>query len=146
MVIYKVTNLINNKIYIGKTSVPLTERKRRHLYDAERNQHRYGFHAAIRRYGSENFVWEIIDWGLSAESLVTLEKHYIKLFNCRPPHGYNLTEGGEGCSGRIMGAVQRKKMCGEGNPNFGNRWDFRKNLSEETKLKILKSLGANNEM
>ena len=59
MIIYKVTNIINNKIYIGQTIHSLNIRKSQH----ERS-HEYGyktaFSNAIKKYGKENFIWEII--------------------------------------------------------------------------------------
>ena len=59
MIIYKVINIINNKIYIGQTIHSLNIRKSQH----ERS-HEYGyktaFSNAIKKYGKENFIWEII--------------------------------------------------------------------------------------
>lgn len=56
MIIYKVTNIINNKIYIGQTIHSLNIRKSQH----ERS-HEYGyktaFSNAIKKYGKENFIW-----------------------------------------------------------------------------------------
>lgn len=58
--IYKITNNINDKIYVGQTIRSLEKRKSRHLNDA-----RYGsknpIHRAIRKYGVENFVFETIE-------------------------------------------------------------------------------------
>ena len=50
--IYKYTNLINNKIYIGQTIQPLEERHKKHI--SQLNDNTY-FHRAIKKYGIENF-------------------------------------------------------------------------------------------
>jgi group I intron endonuclease len=134
MIVYKATNLINGKIYIGQTSLSLEARKRTHFRDAKSNKFNMLFHNAIREYGTNCFVWEIIDQCLTSESFDDLEKHYIKLFHCKYPDGYNLTDGGKGgCGLKISSETRKKKsdsMRGERNHNFG------KHLSEETKQKI----------
>lgn len=127
MIIYKVTNLVNEKVYIGKTVQSLAGRKNKHLYDV-RNNSNYLFHRAIRKYGEENFTWEIIDKCLFDESLTVLEKHYIKEFHCITPKGYNLTEGGEGSLGFKHSPESIKKMMGHGCSD-----ETRKKISESSK-------------
>lgn len=50
MIIYKVTNLINGKCYIGKTIKELNERKYRHLYISKYINENNFFHSAIKKY------------------------------------------------------------------------------------------------
>jgi group I intron endonuclease len=111
LIIYKVTNLINGQIYIGKTIRSLKARKRAHLVNAFGNGYRSRFHAAIKKYGKENFKWEIIDRCLFPETLNDLEAHYIRLFNCVAPHGMNLTAGGEGVPGMHHSLEAREKIA-----------------------------------
>lgn len=64
-IIYKVTNLKNNKIYIGKTCTTLERRKRKH-YNESRYQDRWDlqsthFHRALIKYSVNDWVWEIED-------------------------------------------------------------------------------------
>ena len=59
MLIYKATNIINNKSYIGLTTRTLQERKLEHLRHTK-TENTY-FHRAINEYGKDNFLWEIID-------------------------------------------------------------------------------------
>lgn len=62
-VIYKVTNLINKKVYIGQT-IDLEQRKRNHKsesYNQKSSGYKYAFHSAIRKYGWDNFTWEILE-------------------------------------------------------------------------------------
>jgi group I intron endonuclease len=126
-IIYKATNLINGKIYIGKTIYSLSERKSKHLYYAKKNNNSYVLHAAINKYGADNFQWEIVDQCLFPDMLCELEKKYIKQFNCKTPHGYNLTDGGEGMAGYVSSEATRQKVRVA---NIGRK------LSQETKDKI----------
>ena len=144
MIIYKVTNLVNNKIYVGKTINTLRYRKTTHQSDAKNRKHNCIFHKAIRKYGEENFVWEIIDEVLFAESLIELEKYYIKKFESKMPSGYNMTDGGEGTTGRIITNEFREKLrkanTGKklSKETIKKRTESRKYYrpSEETKRKI----------
>ena len=56
--IYKVTNKINGKIYIGQTN-NFEKRKREHLLDKRTNHQ--AFKRALNKYGFDGFDWEIID-------------------------------------------------------------------------------------
>ena len=67
MIIYKATNKINGKVYIGQSHKSLEERMRRHKNDSTR-QDSY-FYRAIRKYGWENFSWEVIDIAETDEEL-----------------------------------------------------------------------------
>lgn len=74
MIVYKATNKINNKVYIGITTKTLEHRKRIHIRDSK-TKDTY-FYRALRKYSENNFEWEIID---SAETMEELEelKHII---------------------------------------------------------------------
>lgn len=113
MLIYRVTNKINGKVYIGKTRQSLIKRQRNHL----KFNHLNYFQLALKKYGSENFFWEILEQNILSENeLNQKECYYIKVFKSNDKkYGYNLTEGGDG--------VRRKG------------WKHK----EETKLKIGKA-------
>lgn len=99
MIIYKITNQINGKSYIGKTVKSLDRRISNHLYDAN-NGSKYYIHKAIRKYGFENFKVEIICKYVDNEKFLSeIEKFCIAYYNTKVPAGYNLTDGGEGVSG-----------------------------------------------
>lgn len=87
--IYKTTNLINGKIYIGKkVSTSFVE-----SYKGSGKL----ILAAIRKYGKENFICEILKWCNSLEELNNEEKYYINLYNSRDLSiGYNISKGGDG--------------------------------------------------
>lgn len=97
MFIYKITNLINNKIYIGKTIRNIQERWNEHVSCALNNSDNLYLHNAIQKYGANNFKIEVIDSCNSEEELNQLEEYYIKLYNTQDKNiGYNLTNGGDG--------------------------------------------------
>lgn len=99
-VIYKVTNLINKKVYIGQT-IDLEQRKRNHKsesYNQKSSGYKCAFHSAIRKYGWDNFVWEILEEITDdLDEMNARERYYIALFNSYYK-GYNETFGGEGNS------------------------------------------------
>lgn len=94
MIIYKITNRINGKVYIGLTTESLQKRWKGHLQAYKScNRHLY---QSMRKYGIENFTIEEIDNTDSFEELGKLERKYIKEYNSQNPEkGYNITSGGE---------------------------------------------------
>lgn len=60
--VYKITNKLNNKIYIGITSQGAGVRYYKHLSDALHGSP-FPIHNALRKYGKENFTLEIIEYG-----------------------------------------------------------------------------------
>lgn len=88
-IVYKHTNKINGKIYIGITSTTLAKRWRSGYYN---NPH---FLGAIKKYGDENFLHEILQENLTKEQAEEIEKEYIKAYNSTNPSiGYNIELGG----------------------------------------------------
>ena len=92
--IYKITNLINGKVYIGLTTLTVEQRWKIHVRDSKTNtKHLY---KSIRKYGIDNFYVEKIDETDSFKELGELERKYIKEYQSTDPNkGYNLTAGGE---------------------------------------------------
>ena len=96
MIIYKIINNINNKIYIGLTTGTLKHRWNRHIQDYKDLSNTKPLYRAMRKYGIENFSMEIIDETDDIEKLGKLERFYIKKYESQnPKKGYNLTAGGE---------------------------------------------------
>jgi len=99
MIIYKATNKVNGKVYIGKTVEPLKIRMNNHKSDALSGRRDTKFCRAIRKYGWDSFGWEVIDdTAKTHEELLDKEVYYIAMFSAIKK-GYNLTEGGEGVTG-----------------------------------------------
>lgn len=94
--IYKVTNILTNKVYIGQTSYTLERRWQQHIYDAFRIKSNYShFQRAIRKYGESTFIIEKIE-ECPVEMLNDREQYWIAYYNSFY-EGYNSTLGGEGC-------------------------------------------------
>jgi len=91
--IYKITNIINNKIYIGQTIQNLKYRWNEHRLNAK-NGDNYKFLHAIRKYGANNFIIEEIE-KLPAEYLDEAEIKWIDYYDSYS-NGYNSTLGGYG--------------------------------------------------
>ena len=89
--IYKITNKINNKVYIGQSKL-IEKRWKEHLADYERKDTKLYF--AFRKYGIENFLFEIIE-ECSIEELNEREIFWIKQYNSYN-EGYNMDLGGAG--------------------------------------------------
>lgn len=130
MIIYKVTNLVNKKVYIGQTIRSLKVRWSLHLYKGD------ALYSAINKYGKENFLIEIIDRAETLDELNNKEIEYIKLLKTVAPNGYNIRLGGN--SGGKLSEETRKKigLSGKG----------RKHTEEWKRKASERSRGANNPM
>ena len=95
MIIYKITNKINGKVYIGQTIKTLERRWKQHCTRAKNK--RYALCEAIKKYGKENFTVEQIDVACSRDELDTKEIYWIKFYDSMSPNGYNMTGGGKHC-------------------------------------------------
>ena len=93
--IYKIENLINNKVYIGLTNNP-NRRKNRHFYDLKQGQHDNPYlQKAYNKYGKENFSFDIIfKDDCSEEQIKEYEKYFIKQYKAYG-EGYNCNPGGD---------------------------------------------------
>lgn len=88
--IYKITNKINGKMYIGQTVNTVKFRFQRHINDAY-NGKEMAISRAIRKYGHDNFTVEIIE-ECEKENLDEREIYWIKYYNS-VKIGYNMTDG-----------------------------------------------------
>ena len=94
--IYKVTNIQNNKIYIGQTTYSVKERWNKHLSEARNNlDKKTHFKNAIRYWGENNFLVETIE-ECPNEKLDSRECFWIAYYDSYKGWGYNSTYGGEG--------------------------------------------------
>jgi hypothetical protein len=96
-IIYKATNRLNGKVYIGQTTSTLDERKKQHVFTAfSPNTQKYPFQKAIVKYGEASFDWVVIDTGDTLDELNEKEIKWILLVESysNPKKGYNRTPGG----------------------------------------------------
>jgi group I intron endonuclease len=123
--VYKIVNIVNNKIYIGYTKQDLEKRYHQHITCGSRSGAQL-LKNAILKYGRENFKIEILKEYNDRKSVIDGEKFWIKTLNPE----YNIHEGGQG------------------GPMFGNmNGMYGKTHSIETKIKMsLSHQGSNNYM
>lgn len=89
--IYKITNLINGKIYIGKTVREARKRWAAHLNPKADTS--MIIVRALKKYGADKFSFEVIDIAENPEMLSSKETFYIKSLNSMSPNGYNQIDG-----------------------------------------------------
>ena len=129
-VIYVITNLLTGMKYVGQTTRSVKERFGEHMKSD------YLIGRAIRYYGVENFTVEVIEECETLDQLNEREIFWIAKLNTKHPHGYNMTDGGEGAHGRYftpeaherMSVAQKKRSdTPEGKANLDkarkSRWD-----------------------
>lgn len=104
MFLYKITNKINNKIYIGQTSKDINKRFYEHCMPSSKST---AICKAIQKYGKQNFMIEEIGGANSQAELNYLEWLMIINNNSLVPNGYNLVEGGW-CTGKMSTQVKNK--------------------------------------
>ena len=93
MIIYKATNSVNGKCYIGQTRHSLEERRNAHYIKARQGIKTH-FYSAIRKYGEDKFEWEIVCSANDKKTLNELETFYITKFDSIK-NGYNMVDGGD---------------------------------------------------
>lgn len=161
--IYRATNLINNKVYIGFTA-HWPHRINGHNYDRRYgNAENKAFYNAIKKYGWDAFEWDAIYQSQDFEhTLKVMEPHFITEYRSwvgfEDCNGYNTTLGGEGTRGwkrspelieshrqQIKGRKQSAEHVAKRiakmkeHPNFGKAWTGRKH-SAESLLKMSNAL------
>lgn len=123
--IYLATNKSNGKQYVGQTVQKLNNRINQHKNDAISGRKKCYFYNAIKKYGIDNFDWDIVVECDTMEELNKMEIYYIGYYDTYNT-GYNLTLGGGGTVGRVWSEETRKKamdskpdISGEKHPMFG---------------------------
>lgn len=108
-IIYKHTNLINGKIYIGQTC---QKPEKRWDYGCGYKKHNLHFYNAIKKYGwKSGFSHEIIETNiLTQKEANEKETYWIQYYNSKEPNGYNQNNGGLSQSGYHMTEDTKKKI------------------------------------
>lgn len=106
MIIYKATCLVNSKCYVGQTNKSLEKRINEH----KSSNLLYAFHKALKKYGFENFKWEILCVCENRNELNEMEKLMIKEHHSHiSENGYNLATGGNAAEGYKHTEEQKEK-------------------------------------
>jgi group I intron endonuclease len=152
--IYKLTHKESGKIYIGQSKhlkIRLNEHRRCEKSDDKKGSQSV-VRRAIKKYGFDNFEYDIILYCEEGEYMDLMETRLINFFNCLVPNGYNVRDGGnkvfiseegrkrisKANSGRIVTEEQRKKLSESGKKAYLNNprsEEWRKKLSEALKGK-----------
>lgn len=91
--IYKITNDINDKVYIGKTEFSIEKRFKEHCQDFQKRQEeKRPLYSAMKKYGIEHFHISLVE---ETDNPEEREIYWIKKYNSYS-HGYNATLGGDG--------------------------------------------------
>ncbi len=106
-VIYKATNKVNGKVYIGFDS-NWPRRKKKHEQQAKNGNFKQYFHHALNKYGLDSFEWSVIKENAVLEDEILLIREHETFYETGK--GYNLTMGGEGKLGYTISEETRKKM------------------------------------
>lgn len=94
--IYCITNLINSKRYVGKTTTTIEERWIEHKCDSQKEKcSNRPLYSAFRKYGIENFIIEQLE-EVNNNNLSEREVYWIKELNTYGKNGYNASKGGDG--------------------------------------------------
>ena len=121
--IYRITNLINGKTYIG-------QHKYKKLDDSYMGSGKI-LKQAIKKHGVENFKKDILVFGITRKDFINLlEKEYIKFYRSIGKAEYNIADGGQG----NLGEEVNKKIseANKGKP----AWNKGVPMSEEAKKKL----------
>ena len=125
--IYKIINIITNKLYIGKTTQSLLKRLADHIQEAKRwancksSGKKFGYnsklYSSMNKHGYENFKIELIELVETKAEMNRKEKYWINALNTRT-NGYNIAAGGNG--GFFLGChhtAEARKRIGEATKN-----------------------------
>ena len=95
--IYCITNIINNKRYVGKTTNTIEERWKEHCQDFKKERcEKRPLYDAFNKYGVENFKIEYLEEIKDDSLLSEKEIYWIKELETYESKGYNATKGGDG--------------------------------------------------
>ncbi len=131
MTIYKITNKINGKMYVGQTIGSIYDRWCGHRSETTRKI-KYPLYLAFTKYGVENFIIdtiEVLPIDATQEDLDNREKYWISTLQTVSPRGYNLSPGGQKGRGRVSKETRLRMSLAK----IGKK---RKSYSEETRRKL----------
>ena len=105
--IYKITNIINNKTYIGQ-SIDIRKRFIHHTSESRHQRQHMAISKAIQKYGKDYFCFEILTQ-CTRDELNDKERYFVEKYNSVAPNGYNMRSGGD-IRGCYVSEEARKNM------------------------------------
>ncbi len=126
--VYRIRNVINNKVYIGSTSTAFSSRKQAHFNTLRKNKHHSEhLQKSYNKYGENNFIFEILEI-CNKNKVIKLEQKWLdKIKSYLPQNGYNLLRIAGSCKGRVLTQEHKDKI---------SKSEKGKHVSKETKLKL----------
>ena len=133
--IYKATNKITNKSYIGFDK-NWPSRKHGHKSRAKHSSNNYKFYNAINKYGWDNFEWQVMYQSKDYDhTYKTIESYFIEQYDSYNT-GYNMTKGGDGATGsKNSGAPKGRIPWNKGKTGHKHSEETKRKLSNANKGK-----------
>lgn len=146
LIVYLITNNVNNKKYVGIDSSRTDRRWKDHKKFSKREQPVQLIDQKIKQYGINNFDYNILCECETFEELLEKERHYIKLLNtfCGNGLGYNRSLGGKsGFYGGKMTEEAKQKISGKNHYRYGTHLTEQEKLTRSLTMKG-RNAGDNN--
>ena len=112
MIVYKITNTINNKVYVGISSKDSKTRFSWHLRDCKKGVKKK-LYTAMRELGLENFQIEVLEECHDKEEIKLKEEYYIQIYNCYE-NGYNASPKSGGVKQHSLATRQKMSIKAQG--------------------------------
>lgn len=131
--IYRITNSVNGKFYIGQTTMALTHRWECHTSEARRGKLPSPIYRAMRKYGAAAFSIRVVGVADTQADLNQLEAEIVRESGAmKPGAGYNAREGG-GAGGKMT--AEAKKRMSESRRGE-KHWSFGREFSEDHRRRL----------
>jgi len=131
--IYRATNKSNGKFYIGRCAGPVEEREYKHWWYATNKNANTPFPNALRKYGRENFEWDIVE-EVTSDTAGEREIYWIQKLQPQ----YNATLGGDGgrfgvpCPEHVKEATRQSRIVSVRDRTTGKEYASMKDAREDT--------------
>lgn len=138
--LYKITNTLNQKVYIGYTKGKVERRFKRHIYESKNPTSL--LHKSLLHHGSNKFSIETIYQSFDHSHIQEMEKYFIKVYESYYAFGkgYNMTFGGDGGATFTGKKHTKESLLKKSISAKLNHQKYPRTHSQETKEKIKNSL------
>lgn len=143
MYIYKIMNIVNNKVYIGQTTKKYVNyRFSNHIYELNKKEHHNEhLQRSWDKYGKKCFKFEIVEIWATLDDLNKREIYWIAHFKATDPKfGYNIALGGKGTHSVSPLTRQKLSIKGKGNKSRTGQKDTPEMIEAKRKRMLGKKL------